>query len=60
MLADPKKTLIGKIAQNMIVSDLKKIKDGSDISLSGIRADVKKIITEWESSVTDIEDNIQK
>ena len=46
--------------QDILVSDLKKIKDGSDVSLSGIRADVKKIITEWESSVTDIEDNIQK
>jgi len=46
--------------QDILVSDLKKIKDGSEVSLSGIRADVKKIITEWESSVTDIEDNIQK
>ena len=46
--------------QDILVSELKKTKDGSDVSLSGIRADVKKIISEWKSSVADIEDNIQK
>lgn len=46
--------------QDILVSELKKIKDSSDVSLSGIRADVKKIISEWKSSVADIEDNIQK
>ena len=46
--------------QDILVSELKKIRDGSEISLSGIRADINKIITELESSVADIEDNIQK
>ena len=46
--------------QDILVSELKKIRDGSEISLSGIRADVKRLISEWESSIEDIEDNIQK
>ena len=46
--------------QDILISELKKIRDGSDISLGGIRADVNKFVVEWETSVADIEANIQK